>query len=46
MRRNIPVEIKKSPKVNWDVVKELKISCEPKKREKREADDEIYDMLI
>jgi len=42
MRRNKPVEIVKipSPKVNWDVVEQLKIGDKPIMK-KRTDDDEI-----
>ena len=44
MRRN-SVEIVKTPslKVNWDVVKQLKIGDKPI-RKKKDNDDELYDL--
>jgi hypothetical protein len=43
MRRNKPVEIVKipSPKVNWDVVDQLKISDKPIRKKRIDNDDEI-----
>jgi len=43
MRRNKPVEIVKipSPKVNWDVVDQLKIGDKPIRKKRTDNDDEI-----
>ena len=43
MRRNKPVEIVKipSPKVNWDVVNQLKIGDKPIRKKRTDNDDEI-----
>lgn len=43
MRRNKPVEIVKipSPKVNWDVVEQLKIVDRPIRKKRIDNDDEI-----
>ena len=43
MRRNKPVEIVKipSPKVNWDVVEQLKIGDKPIRKKRTDNNDEI-----